>query len=165
RGPTPLRPTATAAHGLRPPWQSSAPAGAALTAADVVAPLRHHGERPWGAPGGDPADVSLPPTEVHDDWRGVTVCMHVGDYQATTASLVAELPVDNGAPIRAWIALGSPCVSVYVPTFPPDAVAPELSDPASWSRFAAVRDRVERDGSELEAVRAVLAPIAAALWA
>jgi hypothetical protein len=40
-----------------------------------------------------------------------------------------------------------------------------LSDPASWSRFAALRNRVERDGSELEAVRAVLAPIEAELWA
>ncbi|HMF03936.1 MAG TPA: peptidase family C69 [Acidimicrobiia bacterium] len=161
----PRTPTGIADHRLGATRQCVATGGAALTAADVVATLRHHGERPWGAPGSDPADVSLPPTEVHDDWRGVTVCMHVRDYQATTASLVAELPVDDGAPLRAWIALGSPCVSVYVPAFPPVAVAPELSDPASWSRFAALRDRVERDGSELGAVRAVLAPIEAELWA
>jgi len=161
----PRTPTGIADHRLGATQQCVATGGAALTAADVVATLRHHGERPWGAPGSDPADVSLPPTEVHDDWRGVTVCMHVRDYQATTASMVAELPVDDGAPLRAWIALGSPCVSVYVPAFPPVAVAPELSDPASWSRFAALRDRVERDGSELGAVRAVLAPIEAELWA
>jgi len=161
----PRTPTGIADHRLGATRQCVATGGAALTAGDVVATLRHHGERPWGAPGGDPADVSLPPTEVHDDWHGVTVCMHVRGYQATTASLVAELPVDDGAPLRAWIALGSPCVSVYVPAFPPAAVAPELSDPASWSRFAALRDRVERDGSELEAVRAVLAPIEAELWA
>jgi hypothetical protein len=102
---------------------------------------------------------------VRDDWRGVTVCMHVRDYQATTASMVTELPVDPGAPLRAWIALGSPCVSVYVPVFPPAAITPELSEPTSWARFAALRDRVERDGSELERIRAVLAPIEEELWA
>jgi hypothetical protein len=90
--------------------------------------------------------------------------MHLRDYQATTASLVAELPVGEGAPLRAWIALGSPCVSVYVPAFPPAPLTPELSDPATWCRFAALRDRVERDGSALAAIRAVLAPVEAELW-
>ena len=78
--------------------------------------------------------------------------------------MVTEMPADPGAPLRAWIALGSPCVSVFVPAFPPGAVTPELSDRASWSRFAALRDRVERDGSELERIRRVLAPIEAELW-
>jgi secernin len=161
----PRTPTGIADHRLGATRQCVATGASAVTAADVVATLRHHGERPWGAPGTDPADVSPPPTEVRDDWRGVTVCMHVRDYQATTASMVAELPVDGSAPLRAWIALGSPCVSVYVPAFPPAGVTPELSDPASWSRFAALRDRVERDGGELAEIRAVLAPIEAELWA
>ena len=161
----PGTPTGLADHRLAATRQCVATGTAALTAADIVATLRHHGERAWGAPGADPADVSLPPTDVEDDWRGVTVCMHVRDYQATTASMVCELPSDGGAPLRAWIALGSPCVSVYVPAFPPGAVTPELGDPASWARFAALRDRVERDGGELAAVRAVLAPIEAELWA
>ena len=160
----PRTPTGLADHRLGATRRCIATGAAALTAADVVATLRHHGERPWGAPGTDPADVSLPPTEVQDDWRGVTVCMHVRDYQATTASMVAELPVDHGSPLRAWIALGSPCVSVYVPAFPPAAVTAELSDPANWSRFAALRERVERDGGELRAIREVLAPIEAQLW-
>jgi dipeptidase len=160
----PRTPTGIADHRLGATRQCVATGAHLLTPADVVATLRHHGERPWGAPGTDPADVSLPPTEVQDDWRGITVCMHVRDHQATTASMVAELPVDPGAPLRAWIALGSPCVSVYVPAFPPAAVTAELSDPGSWARFAALRDRVERDGSELEGIRAVLAPIEAELW-
>jgi dipeptidase len=161
----PRTPTGLADHRLAATRRCVATGAAALTAADVVATLRHHGERPWGAPGSDPADVSLPPTAVEDDWRGVTVCMHVRDYQATTASMVCELPAEGGAPLRAWIALGSPCVSVYVPAFPPAAVTPELSDPASWARFAALRDRVERDADELAAIRAVLAPIEGDLWA
>jgi secernin len=160
----PRTPTGIADHRLDATRRCVATGAPALTAADMVATLRHHGERPWGAPGTDPADVSRPPTEVQDDWRGVTVCMHVHEYQATTASMVTELPVDPGAPLRAWIALGSPCVSVYLPAFPPAAVASELSDSASWARFAVLRDRVERDGSELEAIRAVLAPIEAELW-
>ncbi len=97
-------------------------AGEQATPRDIVAALRHHGSRAWGAPGSDPADVAPPPTDVGDDWSGVTVCMHVRDYQVTTASMIAELRADD-APLRAWVALGSPCASVYVPMFAP-AVAP-----------------------------------------
>jgi secernin len=160
---SPHAPTGIADHRLAATRRCVATGAAAITAADVVATLRHHGERAWGAPGTDPADVSPPPTDVNDDWSGVTVCMHVRGYQVTNASVVAELPVGE-APLRAWIALGSPCVSVYVPAFPATDIAPELADPASWARFAALRDRVERDGSELGEIRAVLAPIEAELW-
>lgn len=160
----PLTPTGIADHRLAATRQCVATGAGALTAADVVATLRHHGERPWGAPAADPRDVSPPPTDVQADWRGVTVCMHVRGAQVTNGSLVAEVPVDRSVPLRAWIALGSPCVSVYVPAFPPADVAPELADPASWARFAELRDRVERDGDELGEIRAVLAPIEAELW-
>src|SRR5262249_36651676 len=51
---TPRTPTGIADHRLGATRQCVATGGAALTAADVVATLRHHGERPWGAPGGDP---------------------------------------------------------------------------------------------------------------
>ncbi|HEX6311333.1 MAG TPA: hypothetical protein VF152_06870, partial [Acidimicrobiia bacterium] len=161
----PAAPTGIADHRLAATRQCVATGAAAVTPADLVATLRHHGERPWGAPGGDPADVSPPPTDVHDDWSGVTVCMHIRDYQATTASIVAELPRD-GAPLRAWVALGSPCASVYVPAFPPTGLTPQLAEPATWSRFARLRDRVEgEDGpDELAQIRAVLAPVEAELW-
>jgi secernin len=42
---------------------------------------------------------------------GYNVCMHVDGVEATTASIVAELPVD-GMP-RLWAAQGSPCVTGY----------------------------------------------------
>jgi secernin len=131
---------------------------------DVVATLRDHGHGPWGAPTGSGIDDAerraLPPANAAAG-RNVTVCMHVGDYQATTASFVVDLRVD--APPRAWACLGSPCVSVYVPLFPP-AVPTTLSDPAEWQRFAQLRERVETDPEALEATRRVLAPVERELW-
>ena len=85
--------------------------------------------------------------------------------QTTTASILADLPVDPDLPARAWVALGSPCASVYVPVFPPAGVPPQLADPATWARFAALRDRVEADGATLASVRTALGPVEAELWA
>src|SRR5437667_5264744 len=131
--------------------------------ADVVATLRDHGDGPWGAPGSPTASTARPvPDASAEDFRGITVCMHVHDYQATTASIVVDLRTD--APPRAWACLGSPCAGVYVPFFPP-AVPAALGDPAQWQRFARLRDRVEADPDALPAVRAVLAPIESDLWA
>jgi secernin len=161
----PHSPTGIADHRLAATRQCVATGAAALTPADVVAALRHHGDRPWGAPGSDPTDVSPPPGDVGEDWSGVTVCMHVRGYQVTNASIVAELPAERDAPERAWVALGSPCASVYVPVFPPAGVPPELGDPDTWARFAGLRDRVERDGDQLGEIREVLAPLEAELWA
>jgi hypothetical protein len=142
-----------------------------LDARTVVATLRDHGHGPWGAPGADAigaigaidASAALPTGE-EPDFRDVTVCMHVRDFQATTASMVVELAADRDEPDRIWTALGSPCASVYVPGFPP-YVAPALGDAREWARFAALRDRVERDGDALTAIRACLAPVEAELWA
>jgi dipeptidase len=134
----------------------------ASSARDVVATLRHHGRRAWGAPGDDPADADPPAPPGAPGWDGFTVCWHVRSLQATTASMVAEL-ADDGRPLRAWCAVGSPCVSVYVPTFPPLAPA-ALAAPHTWHRFAALRDRVEADGDALFEIRGVLAPVEADLW-
>jgi secernin len=161
----PHTPTGIADHRLAATRQCVASGAAAVTAADVVAVLRHHGERSWGAAGSHAADVSPPPEDVGQDWSGVTVCMHVRGYQATNASIVAELPADRDAPERAWVALGSPCASVYVPVFPPAGVPSELADANTWARFARLRDRVERDGDQLGEIREVMAPIEAELWA
>jgi dipeptidase len=134
------------------------------TVADVVATLRDHGRGPWGAPGAaDRSDDHPVPTLVESPTQAqqVSVCMHLRDYQATTASLVVSLPAD-GAP-RAWACLGSPCISVYVPFFPPD-VPVVLRDPAQWQRFARLRDRAETEPDGLARVRQVLAPIEHDLW-
>ncbi|MGV3760285.1 MAG: C69 family dipeptidase [Actinomycetota bacterium] len=134
--------------------------------ADLVAILRHHGDRPWGRPGDDPADVSpLPPPDIGPDGSGVTVCMHVRDYQATTASMVCELPVDPDEPLRVWTALGSPCCSLYLPVpGPGTGGVPELGHEATWQRFAALRPQVEGDDAALTRIRSVLAPVEAELW-
>ena len=136
----------------------------ASTPRELVATLRHHGRRPWGAPGSDPADVDAPSAEIGADFSGITVCMHTRGADTTTAAMVCDLPVDRDEPARAWFALGSPCASVFVPAFPP-FVAPELADPAQWQRFAALRERVEADADALRLVRAELAPVEAELWA
>ena len=131
---------------------------------DLVATLRDHGAGPWGAPGGAPDRWSPVPAGVDADWNGVTVCMHLRDYQATTASMVAELPADPDAPLRAWVALGSPCASIYVPVFPPARVPAELGCSDTWLRFATFRDRVEATPEALDPIRARFAGVEAELW-
>jgi secernin len=141
---------------------------AALTPADLAATMRHHGDRAWGAPGTDPLDCTPPPDCVDPDLHGFTVCFHVNEpgfvVQTTTSSMIAALPAERDAPLRAWVALGAPCASVYVPVFPPAAVPSQLASTATWTRFAALRDRVEDDPAELPAVRAVLGPLETELW-
>ncbi|MCD9623828.1 hypothetical protein [Rhabdothermincola salaria] len=148
-----------------------------LEPADLAGLMRHHGTRPWGAPGvGAATDLEpLPSPDVGPDGTGITVCMHLRGYQATAASMVAELPGTSdpdfhadAPPVRAWVALGSPCASVYVPVWVTDGVPAALAEVGTWSRFAALRQRVEEgpDGGReaLSEVRAVLAPLEAELW-
>jgi secernin len=131
---------------------------------EMVATLRHHGTVAWGAPGRDDEMCEPVPGDVDAEWNGITVCMHLRDYQATTASMVAELPADTEEPMRAWVALGSPCVSIYIPVFPPALAPSELAAPECWVRFAALRDRVEADPGALAPTRAALAGVEADLW-
>ena len=69
----------------------------------------------------------------HVGHEGYSVCMHVPGVEATTASLIAELP--SGPRPRASVLLGSPCTSVFVPLF----VGRPLGKPVEWERFAALR--------------------------
>jgi secernin len=146
-----------------------APGAPSAAARATVAHLRDHGSGPWGAPGDDGPVVGAP-AHVLADGTGVTVCMHIRDFEATTASMVAELPVDRARPARAWVALGNPCASVFVPVLGPSPSAPEASVPgalalqSSARRFAALSRAAETDLASLEAVRAVLGPVEAALW-
>jgi hypothetical protein len=78
--------------------------------------------------------------------------------------MVAALPADPDAPMRAWLALASPCASVYFPVFPTASVPAAFADAATWHRFARLRDRVESDPEALVAVRGVLGPLEARLW-
>ena len=141
----------------------SANRDAAGAIADAVATLRDHGQGPWGGPG-SPAEliVSPVPDGLIPEFRGVTVCMHVGELQTTTAAIVVDLRDD--APPRAWACLGSPCAGVFIPFFPP-VVPTALSDPAQWQRFTRLRERVESRPDALGEVRRVLAPVENDLWA
>jgi hypothetical protein len=116
--------------------------GAEVTAADLARTLRDHAETS----------------------STFTVCMHRREFHAqTTASMIVDLPGD-GAPVRAWACLGNPCVSVFVPCFPPHVPAP-LADPAQWARFARLRDEYERKERTLDEIRSVLQPVEDELWA
>ncbi len=141
---------------------------ARLHAGDVVATLRDHGAGPWGDPRAGTTAASRPPTpppiENRDDGYGFTVCMHLRDSKATTASMVCELHADDRVSPRAWFALGSPCVSVYVPVFLPSIPA-ALGNVNVWHAFDRLRVRVEADGDQLATIRSVLGPVEADLWA
>jgi secernin len=142
-----------------------ADAGAISGPADLAALLRHHGDRPWGGPGDDPADVSpLPDPQLGPNAEGVTVCMHVRDFQTTAASMIVDLRDDAATALRAWVALGSPCCSVYLPIFPFENVPKPLGAERTWCRVDALRARAERDSEELKLIRAVLGPLEAELW-
>jgi hypothetical protein len=78
----------------------------------------------------------------NDGW---TVCMHVPDVEATTASLIAELP--SGPRPRAHALLGSPCTSVFVPLF----VGRPLGTPVEWERFCGLGPQHRPVLDELEA--------------
>jgi secernin len=137
-----------------------------LTPADFAAHLRSHEDGPWGAPGSAGDKVSpLPASFDPKSGEGVTVCMHLRGYQNTTSSMIAELPEDPDVPLRAWVALGNPCMSIYVPVFPPRAVPGELADPGVWSRFAALRDWAEQEPDALAEIHGVFGPLEAELWA
>jgi secernin len=137
----------------------------ALAPADFAAHLRDHGEGPWGSPGVEDNRVSLPPDHFSPDGTGVTVCMHLRGFQNTTSSMICELPADPEAPLRAWVALGNPCCSVYVPVFPPNHAPPALTQPATWQRFVQLRDAVEASPELLPRIRETFAPLERKLWA
>ena len=136
-----------------------------LAPADFAAHLRSHEDGSWGAPGSTGDHVSpLPRSFDPKSGHGVTICMHIRGYQNTTSSMIAELPTDPDAPLRAWVAPGNPCVSVYLPVFPPGSSPGGLSDRDTWARFAALRDRAEREPEALGEIRGVFGPLEAELW-
>ncbi len=132
---------------------------------EMVATLRHHGTVPWGAPGGDPSACAPVPGDVDAAWNGITVCMHLRDYQATTASMVAELPTDEGTPIRGVGRARQPLRERLHPGLPAVARALRARAAGDWGRFAELRDRVEADPDALRPTRAVLGTVESDLWA
>jgi secernin len=136
--------------------------------------LRDHDGDAWGRPdrsNGPP--TPLPPAVIDRIGTGVSICMHLHEVQATTASMIAWLPRED--PIRVWSILGSPCVGVFVPSFPFDStesVPAAWSSGTTWQRFRALRDRVELarvadvgSSEDLSRIRAVWSPLERDLWA
>ena len=158
---------------------AAAPLGPGCDPRAAVAALRDHGTGPWGQPGlrsGLPAPAAPAADEGSPDGAGWSLCLHAGETAVTTSSMVALLPADRDRPARAWVALGSPCVSVYLPvlvpgpgagadgapTGPPPPAA--VGDPEVWSRLAALRDASEGDAAVLGAVRDEMAVLEDRLW-
>jgi hypothetical protein len=145
----PAMPTGVADHRLAV-TSACVARGPLATTRDLATTMRSHGPS------------SGPPPDVGDDWRGFTVCMHRRESHAqTTASMIADLRADS--PGRAWVCLGNPCLSIYVPIFP-SAIAPELADATQWQRFARLRDRVEERPDEQAEVRTPLRVVETELW-
>jgi secernin len=136
------------------------------TPEDLVGLLRDHGGERWGRPDDSTGTVVAPPPADAPSPTGVTVCMHLRGDQTTNGSMVALLPTDPDAPSRAWIALGSPCCSVFVPVFPPLGIPDDLARPDRWWAFEALRPAVEGGDGEaaLRRVRSVLGPLERELW-
>lgn len=99
----------------------------------------------------------------HGDGSGISVCMHLRGFQNTTSSIIAELPADPGRPLRAWVTPGQPCVSVYLPVFPPH-VPEALAEAATWHAYEALRDWHETDPEALSRIREAFDPLEAELW-
>ena len=144
--------------------------GRMLTPHQVVGHLRDHGTGPWGEPGralvhGTTHSPVPPPSETSADGKGITICMHTGGLLATTASMVAFLPQPEAGPLRSWVAVGSPCVSVYVPLFGMPDLSGGCVDAPLWHANAELRHRVEADRDVLADLRTELDPLEAELWA
>jgi dipeptidase len=135
-----------------------------MTAAALASHLRDHGGSPWGAPPVPAATPTPPPESFSPDGTGVTVCMHIRAFQNTTSSMITLLPADPERPLRAWVAPGQPCASVFIPVFPPAAIPASLSDAETWRRFASLRDRVETDPTHLVTIRSLFDPVESELW-
>jgi secernin len=101
----------------------------------------------------------------HGDGAWISVCMHLKGFQNTTSSIIAELPADTSRPAREWMAPGQPCVSVFLPVFPPVGVPTALGEPATWHAYEALRNSSETDPEALPRIRDVFDPLEADLWA
>ena len=161
--------TAHADHRLR---VTTAAAAIAEGAEQIASTLRDHGTATWGNPLQPEHRPAPIPNEIGNDSRGVTVCMHVRDYQTTAASMIVELPAqhrvtfgDRHDPyqVQVWAALGSPCVSIYVPIIAPIAPA-TLGELEVWRSFDALRVLAEGAPTAAAQIRAAWAPIEARWW-
>ncbi len=110
-----------------------------MTLAAMRAILRDHFGSPIVRGGRDPGDPEY-----------FSLCMHAGELMGTTGSMIVAL--DAATPPVAWMALGNPCVSLYLPYYleadVPAAVGRGGREPSADSPWWAFHDlgvRVEAD--------------------
>lgn len=150
-------------------------------AGQLVAALRDHGTGPWGAPGSPAAMGSAPapppPEGVADDWSGVTVCMHIRDYQCTTASMAAWLPENPDATIVMWASVGPACCAMVLPAAivrhggeVATVVPAALGNPAVWfaastaARHAETAQTPRQAADVITGVRRAVGVVEAQAW-
>ena len=143
---------ATRGAGPRSPTSASPARSRAVTGedrinepADLAALMRHHGTRPWGRPGDEStASQRLPPPKIGSTRRRhhrLHARARLPGHRGIDDLRAGRGPRPTAS--RAWVARGSPCVSVFVPVFPTAVVPPALGEEVTWWRFEALRDRVE----------------------
>ena len=97
------------------------------------------------------------------DERFFTVCAHSAPIHETTASLVAPLPAERGAPWPVWISYATPCSGIFLPVYL-DGALPDRhardDEGGAWHAFARLQSAVARDPERhTPAVRARLEPL------
>jgi len=84
--------------------------------------------------------------------RFFTLCAHSDPVHWTTASLVAPLPADRGAPWPVWVSFGTPCTGIFLPVYL-DGVIPaalarggeEPTPDSAWWVMKALQDAASAD--------------------
>jgi secernin len=87
-----------------------------------------------------------------EEERFFTLCMHSEPVGTTTASLIAELPVDGPDPWPVWISFGTPCTGIFVPVYM-DGVIPamlalggeDFESDSAWWIFHRLQQAAARD--------------------
>ena len=96
--------------------------------------------------------VWQPGSATSDDERFFTLCAHSEPVHWTTASMVATLPAERGAPWPVWISFATPCSGLFLPVYlegvipAPLARGGEEPDATSaWWCFKRLQDAASAD--------------------
>jgi dipeptidase len=87
-----------------------------------------------------------------DEERYFTLCMHSEPVGTTTASLVAELPVDRSHPWPVWVSFATPCTGIFLPVYLDGVIPAELARGgesyeagSAWWTFERLQDAASAD--------------------
>ncbi len=81
-----------------------------------------------------------------------SICMHADPVGTTTASIIAQLPVDDALIPVCWTAMATPCTGVFLPIFIDGTIpeglgvaGPQPGDDSPWWRMKAVEQACSSD--------------------